>query len=111
MSSAARSKRKDSAPPSARLSAGLVAPLITRYFEALDLGMLQPYGFKATFNMTFPADGKPGPWVTPYHFGIDQGPVALMIENYLTGLPWEITRRCPIITRGLRRAGFRGGWL
>ena len=24
-------------------------------------------------------------WVTPYHFGIDQGPIVLMIENYRTG--------------------------
>jgi hypothetical protein len=28
-------------------------------------------------------DGSPtGCWVTPYQFGIDQGPVVLMIENY-----------------------------
>jgi hypothetical protein len=88
----------------------IVLPTV-RYYEALDLGMLKPYGFKATFNMTFPGDGDLAMWVTPYHFGIDQGPVALMIENYRTGYIWEQARRCPIITRGLRRAGFRGGWL
>jgi len=49
--------------------------------------------------------------VTPYHFGIDQGPVVLMIENYRTGLLWEIMRRSPPIVTGLRRAGFKGGWL
>jgi len=42
---------------------------------------------------------------------IDQGPVALMIENYRTGLIWEIMRRCPYVKVGLRRAGFRGSWL
>ena len=50
-------------------------------------------------------------WVTPYQFGIDQGPVALMIENYRTGLIWDLTRRCPYFVAGLRRAGFTGGWL
>jgi hypothetical protein len=35
----------------------------------------------------------------------------LMIENYRTGLIWEIMRRCPYVEVGLRRAGFQGGWL
>jgi hypothetical protein len=50
-----------------------------------------------------------GWWVTPYHFGIDQGPVVIMIENYRSGLLWDIMRRCPAIVTGLRRAGFEGG--
>ena len=52
-----------------------------------------------------------GWWVTPYHFGIDQGPVVLMIENYRSGLIWDIMRRCPALLAGLGRAGFTGGWL
>ncbi len=52
-----------------------------------------------------------GWWVTPYHFGIDQGPIVLMVENYRTGLLWNIMRRCPPVVTGLRRAGFKGGWL
>ena len=46
-----------------------------------------------------------------HHFGIDQGPVVLMIENYRSGLIWDIMRRCPAVIAGLRRAGFTGGWL
>jgi hypothetical protein len=34
-----------------------------------------------------------------------------MIENYRTGLLWQLMRGCPPIVRGLRRAGFRHGWL
>jgi len=34
-----------------------------------------------------------------------------MIENYRTGFLWRLMRRCPYIVDGLRRAGFRGGWL
>jgi hypothetical protein len=37
--------------------------------------------------------------------------VILMIENYRTGLIWNIMRRCPYVVAGLRRAGFQGGWL
>jgi hypothetical protein len=56
-------------------------------------------------------DSPTGWWVTPYYFGIDQGPVALMIENHRSGLIWDVMRRCPYIIAGLRRAGFTGGWL
>jgi hypothetical protein len=34
-----------------------------------------------------------------------------MIENYRSGLPWRLMRSSPYVTRGLRRAGFTGGWL
>ena len=74
--------------------------------------MTGKYGFKPSFNQSFAVQDSPtGWWVTPYHFGIDQGPVVLMIENYRTGLIWNIMRRCPAIVTGLRRAGFSGGWL
>ncbi len=89
----------------------IVIPTVRR-FAALHLGMTAPYGFKPSFNQTFAVDDSPtGWWVTPYHFGIDQGPVVLMIENYRSGLIWDIMRQCPALTTGLRRAGFTGGWL
>ena len=50
-------------------------------------------------------------WVSPGHFGLDQGIVVMMIENYRTQLFWRLMRDCPYIGDGLRRAGFRGGWL
>jgi hypothetical protein len=56
-------------------------------------------------------DSPTGWWVTPYHFGIDQGPIALMVENYRTGLIWNLMRRSTPIITGLRRAGFTGAWL
>jgi hypothetical protein len=75
-------------------------------------GKDRPYGFRCSFNQTFRVDDSPtGWWVTPYQFGIDQGPVVLMIENYRSGLIWNLTRRCPPVVTGLRRAGFTGGWL
>jgi hypothetical protein len=89
----------------------IVLPTV-RHLAALDLGMTRPYGFRPSFNRTFAvADGPPGWWITPYHFGIDQGPVVLAVENYRTGLIWDILRRSPPVVAGLRRAGFNGGWL
>src|SRR5215510_1088128 len=67
------------------------------------------YGFKCSYNPTFSANGKG--WVSKGYFGLDQGPIVMMIENYRTGLIWQLMRRCPYIVEGLRRAGFRGGWL
>src|SRR6188472_452194 len=89
----------------------IVIPTMQR-FARMDLGMTAKYGFRPSFNQSFEMPDSPtGWWVTPYHFGIDQGPVVLMIENYRTGLLWDIMRRCPAIVAGLRRAGFTGGWL
>ena len=50
-------------------------------------------------------------WVSAGHFGLDQGIVVMMIENYRTELIWRLMRDCPYVVTGLRRAGFRGGWL
>jgi hypothetical protein len=50
-------------------------------------------------------------WVSSGNFGLDQGIVVMMIENYRTGLIWRLMRDCDPIRTGLRQAGFRGGWL
>ena len=89
----------------------IVVPTV-RNFGRMNLGMTRLYGFKPSFNQTYMVEDSPtGWWVSPYHFGIDQGPVILMIENYRTGLLWNIMRRCQPIVTGLRKAGFAGGWL
>ena len=48
-------------------------------------------------------------WVSPWRFGLNEGPIVLMIENYLSELTWNTVRTNPDIVTGLRRAGFRGG--
>lgn len=68
------------------------------------------YGFKCSYNPTFKTGKRKG-WVSKGYYGLDQGPIIMMIENYRTGLIWRLMRRCPVIVEGLRRAGFRGGWL
>jgi len=74
--------------------------------------MLSQYGIACSFNPTFPSKQKGSAgWISGRHFGIDQGPVISMIENYRSGFIWRLMRQCPYIVNGLRRAGFRGGWL
>ena len=90
----------------------IVLPTIDHLVDGLNLKMGNPYGFKATFNPTYPEkSGRPNGWVSPWHYGINQGPIVPMIENYWTGLVWRLMRGCPYIVTGLRRAGFAGGWL
>jgi hypothetical protein len=85
---------------------------IRHAIERLRLKGHSPYGFDASYNPTFPGESKKEHgWVSPWIFGLNQGPIILMIENYQSQLIWKIMRKCPYIIRGLRRAGFRNGWL
>jgi hypothetical protein len=72
--------------------------------------MTNKYGFKCSYNPTFTSGKKKG-WVSEGYYGLDQGPIVMMIENYRSGFIWRLMRSCPYIINGLRRAGFSGGWL
>ncbi len=77
------------------------------------------YGFLDAFNPTFQfpvtvRHGRVVPglgWVDTDYLGIDQGPILAMLENYRSELVWKLMRKNPYVVRGLRRAGFTGGWL
>jgi hypothetical protein len=87
----------------------IVLPAIDYFVDELKLHHVNPYGFRATINPTYVS--KPiqaGGWVSPWHFGINQGPMMLMIENHRSGLLWDLMRECPYIVHGLKRADFRG---
>ena len=91
----------------------IVLPALEFCIHQAKLTQFNSYGFKASFNPSHPGEpGNPyGWWVSPWHFGLNQGPIILMIENHRTGLLWQLMRGCPYISGGLRRAGFTGGWL
>jgi hypothetical protein len=90
----------------------IVIDTIRHAIERLDLKGHSPYGFDASFNSTFPGESRNRHgWVSPWIFGLNQGPIILMIENFQSELIWKNTRKCPHIVEGLRRAGFRDGWL
>jgi hypothetical protein len=70
------------------------------------------YGFKCSFNPTFPADHElESGWISSGYYGLDQGPIVLMIENCRSGFLWHLMHRCPHLVNGLRQGGFNGGWL
>jgi len=81
--------------------------------------LYQQYGFLDSFNTSIgfitpvqmghitPGVG----WFDNDYLGIDQGPLVCMLENYRSGLVWRVMRGNPHLVRGLRRAGFSGGWL
>jgi len=82
------------------------------HFREAHPEILGPDGLLTSFNPSFDTgDGLDRGWLSPEHQGLDQGPVALMIENYRSGLLWRLMRESPAIVTGLRRAGFRKGWL
>jgi hypothetical protein len=91
----------------------IVLPAIDYCIHQAKLKDSNAYGFKASYNPTHPGEpGNPfGWWVSPWHFGLNEGPVVLMIENYRSGMLWELMRNCSYVRDGLRRAGFTGGWL
>jgi hypothetical protein len=83
-------------------------------------GLFDRYGFRDSFNPSFTyteakvdtgtVDPNSG-WVGKDYLGIDQGPILLQASNYRDDFVWRYMRRVPAIRRGLRRAGFTGGWL
>ncbi len=82
------------------------------YYQKTYPQLIGPYGMMCSMNPSYPgsAAGQPG-WFSGNYYGINEGPVVLMIENYRTGLIWNLMRACPTVQHGLRQAGFTGGWL
>lgn len=90
----------------------LVLPAIDYMLHETDLNLLNSYGFRSAFNPTLsPKPHNPHGWRSPLHYAINQGPAMAMIENYRTGLIWDLLRQSPYIVNGLTKAGFTGGWL
>lgn len=59
------------------------------------------YGFKDAFNLT-------NIWFADSYLAIDQGPQIVMIENYRSGLLWNLFMSCPEAKRGMKNLGFQG---
>ena len=58
-----------------------------------------PYGFYDAFNIT-------AGWTADSYLAIDQGPVIVMIENYRTGLLWDLFMSAPEVQAGMDKLGF-----
>ncbi|MBJ3777611.1 glucoamylase family protein [Acuticoccus mangrovi] len=72
---------------------------LRHFVEDRGAALWGPYGLADAFA---PATG----WVAPATLAIDQGPIVVMIENYRTGLVWQLMMSAPEVAAGLRRLGF-----
>jgi len=69
------------------------------------------YGFRDAFNLSIiNKDGTQG-WVDPDYLGIDQGPILIQLENHRSHFVWDLMKKNKYIVEGLKKAGFKGGWL
>ncbi|OYD16774.1 hypothetical protein CH333_02675 [candidate division WOR-3 bacterium JGI_Cruoil_03_44_89] len=61
------------------------------------------YGFEDAFNLSVEPD-----WFDNDYIGIDEGPIVIMIENYLSELVWGKFMQNDEVTNALQLAGFTG---
>jgi hypothetical protein len=69
------------------------------FYYTLGDKLFGPYGFYDAFNLT-------NVWFANSTLAIDQGPQIVMIENYRTGLLWNLFMSCPEIKTGMTSLGF-----
>lgn len=68
------------------------------YYEYGD-SLWGEFGFHDAFNLS-------QNWWASSYLAIDQGPIVVMIENYRTGLLWDLFMSAPEIGPGLQKLGF-----
>ncbi len=97
----------------------VVVPMLMAVRDTYGEQVFGAYGFVDALNPTLDVATRvqhgrvvPGVgWFDIDRLGIDQGPILAMIENHRSGLVWRTLRKNPHVVRGLRVAGFTGGWL
>ncbi len=72
---------------------------IRHFYYELGDDLWGEYGFYDSFNL-------PENWWADSYLAIDQGPIVVMIENYKTGLLWDLFMSAPEIAPGLEKLGF-----
>ena len=90
--------------PTAALSSMPYAPeeslAAMRYFyEELGSLLWGDYGFYDAFSLQ-------ENWFPRRYLAIDQGPIPVMIENYRSGLLWDLFMSCQEVREGLKNLGF-----
>ncbi len=70
------------------------------FYYTLGNKLWSQYGFIDAFNLSTL-------WYDSDCLAIDQGPEIVMIENYRTGLLWNLFMSCPEVKRGMHNLGFQ----
>jgi hypothetical protein len=73
---------------------------LRHFYYNLGYDIWGDYGFKDAFNQT--RDN----WVAAGYLAIDQGPIVVMIENYRTGMLWNLFMQNTDVQAGLSKLGF-----
>jgi hypothetical protein len=69
------------------------------FYYKLGDKLWKEYGFVDAFDLN-------EPWFADSFLAIDQGPIIVMIENYRTGLLWNLFMSAPEVKTGLTALGF-----
>jgi hypothetical protein len=90
--------------PTAALSAFPYTPTesmqaLKFFYYTLGDRLWGPYGFYDAFNLT-------SGWTASSTLAIDQGPIIVMIENYRSGLLWNLFMSSPEVKDGVATLGF-----
>lgn len=72
---------------------------LRHFYYDFDGKLWGEYGFYDAFNET-------ENWYSANYIAIDQGPIIVMIENYRTGLLWDLFMSSPEVQNGLNKLGF-----
>mgnify|MGYP003647409123 CR=1 FL=1 len=73
---------------------------ISYFYTDLNDLLWGPAGFYDAYSL------ENEPWAAKKYLAIDQGPMIVMIENYRTGLIWDLFMGAPEIQQGLEKLGF-----
>ncbi len=106
--------------PSAKRDLGVISPTaalssfpytptqsmaaMKHWYNDMNEKVFGKYGFYDAFSETVN-------WYTPRYLAIDQGPIIVMMENYRTGLLWNLFMSCPEVKAGLKKLDFKSPWL
>lgn len=74
------------------------------YYYVLGDKLFKEYGFVDAFTLDVMKND--GPWFDDAFLAIDQGPIIVMIENYRSGLLWNLFMSAPEVKNGLSKLGF-----
>jgi hypothetical protein len=74
------------------------------FYYILGDKLFKEYGFIDAFALK-------DPWFATSHLAIDQGPIIVMIENYRSGLLWNLFTSCPEVKAGMKKLGFTAPYL
>ena len=74
------------------------------FYYKLGDKLLGQYGFYDAFSLK-------DAWFANSYLAIDEGPIVVMLENYRSGLLWNLFMSCPEVKTGMQNLGFQSPYL